>query len=142
MEDLEFLFKKILSDLEGFIQTDEIYREDMKDFNEEIRIQWNIGGILGYQSFKKDHYSYGFGEQIDDWGVHLEMNNEVLAGKFLRCEPFRFSYKGRENGFAITHILGWENEDSDKKASDRSQKTEPFLIAQINPEKGFHPFMF
>ncbi len=142
MEECKILFRKMMEDLDGFIETDEVYQEDMKDFNDEIRIQWNICGTLGYQIFKKDHYSYGFGEQIDDWGVHLDMSNEILAGKFLRCEPFRFSYERAENGFAITHITGWENEASDKKASDRSQKTEPFLVAQINPKKGFHPFMF
>jgi len=140
--EIENLFKKMMDELDGFIETDEVYQEDMKDFNDEIRVQWNICGTLGYQVFKRDHYSYGFGEQIDDWGVHLEMINKILAGKFLRCEPFRFSYERVENGFAITHILGWENEASDTKASDRTQKTEPFLIAQINPKKGFHPFMF
>ena len=142
MEEIEILFRKMMEDLDGFIETDEVYQEDMKDFNDEIRIQWNICGTLGYQIFKRDQYSYEFGDQIDDWGVHLEMVDKILAGKFLRCEPFRFSYERAENGFAITHITGWENEASDTKASDRTKKTEPFLIAQINPKKGFHPFMF
>ena len=142
MEEIEILFRKMMEDLDGFIETDEVYQEDMKDFNDEIRIQWNICGTLGFQIFKKDHYSYGFGEQIDDWGVHLEINNEFLAGKFLRCEPFEFSYGVRENGFEITHTTGWEVEKKDKGKSDRTKQTEPFLIAQINPKKGFHPWMF
>jgi len=141
-EEIEILFKKMMKDLEGCTQTDEIYKEDMKDFEGAIKIQWDICGVLGYQIFKKDHYSYKFGEKIEDWGVYMEMSNEFLVGKFLRCEPFRFSYGVRENGFEVRHITGWEIEDTDKGASDRTQKTEPFLIAQINPEKGFHPWMF
>ena len=140
--EIESLFKKMMSDLDGFIQTDEIYQEDMKDFDGVIKIQWDICGIIGNQTFKKDYYSYKFGELIDDWGIYLEISNAVLASKFLRCEPFRFSYEARKNGFAVTHITSWEIEDTDKGASDRTQKTEPFLIAKINPKKGFHPFMF
>ena len=142
MEELEILFKKMMSDLDGFTKTDKVYQVDMKKFDGEIKIQWNICGILGHQTFKKDYYSYKFGEKIDDWGVYLEISNSFLAGKFLRCEPFRFSYEVRKNGFAVTHITGWKIEDFDKGESDRTKKTEPFLIAQINPEKGFHPWMF
>ena len=142
MEELEILFKEMLEGLDGFIQSDEIYQEDMKDFDGEIKLQWNICGILGYQIFKKDYYAYNYGKEIDDWGVYLEINNEFLAGKFLRCEPFRFSYGAREDGFEITHITGWEVEKKDKGKSDRTKKTEPFLIARINPKQGFHPFTF
>jgi hypothetical protein len=31
-EEIEVLFKQMMSDLEGFTQIDEIYQEDMKDF--------------------------------------------------------------------------------------------------------------
>ncbi|GAH23064.1 unnamed protein product, partial [marine sediment metagenome] len=44
MEEIEILFRKMMEDLDGFFETDEVYREDMKDFNDEIRIQWNICG--------------------------------------------------------------------------------------------------
>jgi UDP-glucose 4-epimerase len=143
MEEIEILFRKMMEDLDGFIETDEVYQEDMKDFDGEISLQWDICGIIGYQIFSKDNYSYKFGEKIDEPGVTLELSDMNLACKFFRCEPFEFTYAAGAGGkFEILHTIGWEVEKKDKGKSDRTKQTEPFLIAQINPKKGFHPFTF
>ena len=39
MKELEILFKEMLEGLDGFIQSDEIYQEDMKNFDGEIKLQ-------------------------------------------------------------------------------------------------------
>ena len=71
-----------MDDLEGFIETDEVYQEDMKDFNDEIRIQWNICGTLGYQinrsigSFENQILSYkSFKPFIDRASYIFKLND-------------------------------------------------------------------
>ena len=83
-EETEILFKKMMEGLEGCTQTDETYQEDMKDFDGEISLQWDICGIIGCQVFSKNNYSYKFGEKIDNPGVTLELNDMDLACKFFR----------------------------------------------------------
>jgi len=142
MEEIEILFRKMMEDLDGFIEGDEVYQEDMKDFDGEISLQWDICGIIGYQIFSKDNYSYKFGEKIDDPGVTLELSDMDLASKFFRCEPFEFTYAAGAGGkFEILHTIGWEVDDTGKK-SKRKKITKPFVTAQVDVTKGFHPFMF
>ena len=140
-EETEILFKKMMKDLEDCTQTDKVYQEDMKNFDGLISLQWDICGIIGYQIFSKDNYSYKFGEKIDDPGVTLEVLDLDLAAKFLRCEPFEFTYASGQGGkFEILHTVGWETVDTEKK-SKRKKISKPFVTAQIDPTKGFHPFM-
>jgi len=141
-EETEILFKKMMEGLENCTQTDEIYQEDMKDFDGEISLQWDICGIIGYQIFSKENYSYKFGEKIDNPGVTLDITDIDLACKFFRCEPFEFTFvPGAGGKFEIMHTLGWEVEDSGKK-NKRKKISKPFVSAQIDVTKGFHPFMF
>lgn len=149
-EDIETLFKKMMSDLEGFTETDEIYQEDMMDFEGLVKLQWIFCGmsdaeadIFGYQIFGKDSYSYKFGEKLDDPSVTFEIVNEEYAKKFLKCEAFEFGYEFLKNKFKITIATGWEIKENDKGKSDRSRKEEkPFLTAKLNPEAKLNPFMF
>ncbi|MHA2392660.1 MAG: 4Fe-4S dicluster domain-containing protein [Promethearchaeota archaeon] len=141
-KDVEVLFKKMMSDLEGFTKTDEIYQEDMKDFDGLIKLQWVMCGMLGYQIFGKDSYSYKFGEKLDDPSVTFEMTDEMLASKFLKCEPFEFSYASIEGGIELSYVEGWKVLENDKGKSDRTKITRPFLTIQINPKAGLHPFVF
>ena len=139
---IEILFKKMMKDLEGCTQTDETYQEDMKNFEGAISLQWNICGIIGYQIFSKDDYSYKFGEKIDYPGVTLELSDLDLAGKFLRCEPFEFTYApGKGGKFEILHTVGWKKADPEK-GTKKAKISKPFVTAQIDVTKGFHPFMF
>jgi len=141
-EETEVLFKKMMEGLIGCPQSDETYQEDMKDFDGEISLQWDICGIIGYQVFSKENYSYKFGERIDNPGVTLELNDMDLACKFFRCEPFEFTYAAGAGGkFEILHTIRWEVDDTGKK-SKRKKITKPFVTAQVDVTKGFHPFMF
>ncbi len=142
-EEIEILFKKMMKDLEDCTKTDKIYQEDMKNFDGVIKLQWNICGVLGYQIFEKDNYSYKFGERLDDPGVTLDIIDKDLAIKFLKCEPFEFTYSPGENGkFEILQTVGWKTVETKKGKKKKEKITKPFLIAQIDPKKGFHPFLF
>ena len=140
-EEIVTLFKKMMKDLEGCPQSDEIYQEDMKNFDGVIKLQWNICGILGYQIFDKDNYSYKYGEKLDDPGVNLDVADLGLAKKFLMCEPFEFAWKfGKEGKMEIMQTLGWKNDDS-TDGNKRIKITKPFLTFQINTTQGLDPFM-
>ncbi|MHA2185182.1 MAG: DUF362 domain-containing protein [Promethearchaeota archaeon] len=141
-EEIEVLFKKMMSDLEGFTQLDEIYKEDMKDFEGLVKLQWLMCGMEGYQIFGKDHYSYKFGEKVDEPSVTFKMDDKKLAKKFLKVEPFEFGYGRIEGGFEITYTEGWEVRETDKGKSDRTKISRPFLTIQINPESGLDLFVF
>ncbi|MHA2129412.1 MAG: indolepyruvate ferredoxin oxidoreductase subunit alpha [Candidatus Hodarchaeales archaeon] len=141
-EDVEILFKKMMKDLEGCAQTDETYQEDMKNFEGVVSLQWNICGIMGYQIFSKDDYSYKFGEKIDNPGVTFELSDLDLAAKFLRCEPFEFTYApGKRGKFEILHTVGWKKTDSEDETK-KTKISKPFVTAQIDVKRGIHPFMF
>lgn len=140
-EEIEILFIKMMKDLEGCPQSDEIYQEDMKNFDGIIKLQWNICGIIGYQIFDRDNYSYKFGEKLDDPGVNVDVVDLVLAKKFLKCEPFKFHSKfGKEGKMEIMQTLGWKKIDTEK-GNERVKITKPFLTIQIDPKKGLDPFM-
>jgi len=83
-EDIGFLFRKWMSDLEEFIKTDEIYQHSMKAYDGVIKVVWNICGMQGYQIFEKYNYSYKFGEILDDPGATFEILDKDLARKFLK----------------------------------------------------------
>lgn len=138
MVEIEKLFKKMIENLEGFTKTDKIYQDDMKNFEGELKVQWNICGVKGYQIFEKDNYSYKFGEEIDTPDVFISINDENLASKFLKCEPFEFSYTINDEGlFEMTHTIGWKIVESEL-GSKREKTSEPFLTAQFNLERGLH----
>ncbi|MHA2283826.1 MAG: indolepyruvate ferredoxin oxidoreductase subunit alpha [Promethearchaeota archaeon] len=140
-EEIEILFKKMMKDLEGCTQTDETYQEDMKNVDGLIKLQWLMCGMVGYQIFGKDSYSYKFGERLEHPSATIETEDKELASKFLNCEPFEFSYASIEGGFEISYVEGWKVMSTDKGKSDRTKITRPFLTIQINPEAGLHLFV-
>lgn len=136
-EEIEILFIKMMKDLEGCPQSDEIYQEDMKNFDGIIKLQWNICGILGYQIFDRDNYSFKFGEKLDDPSVNVTVVDLGLAKKFLMCEPFKFHSKFSEGGkMEIMQTLGWKNIDTEK-GNERVKITKPFLTIQISAHDPF-----
>lgn len=105
--DIEVLLEKMMKDLEGIAQTDEIYRVDMRDLK-KFKMNWKISGVKGYQIFETDNYSYKVGELLDDPDVTISIRDKDLASKFLKCERFDHTETRRYKGHL--HFLqntGW-----------------------------------
>jgi len=138
--ELEKLFNKMM-DLNDFPQTDETYLSDMNRFEGLIEVQWNICGMEGYQIFGKDTYSFKVGEKLDNPDVVIEIKDKDQAIRFLKCEPFDFSYSIDDKGlFEMTENIGWkEIEFLEGKKNERISK--PFLTAQFNLERKIHPLV-
>lgn len=134
------LFKKMMKDYEDIPQKDKIYQVDIKDFG-VLKVQWKICGIDGYQIFKKDKISWKFGEEIEDPDITLTIRNKDLAREFLRGEVFKFTFgAGYKGSFKLYKTLGWKTVDIEK-GKKRSRITKPFLTAQFNKKKKYHPFI-
>lgn len=139
INEIEQLIKKMLLDLEDFAKTDEVYKEDMKDF--PLRVQWKICGFDAYQIFETDNYEYKFGEVLTDPDFLLTIRNEESAIKFLKGEilglryAVRKSYNGR---FKLIQRLGWKTINT-----ENGEKRRPvgkfFLTAKFDKEKEYHP---
>jgi len=138
--EIESLFKKMMKDYEDIPQKDKIYQVDVKDFG-SLKVQWKICGIEGYQIFEKDKIFYSFGERLDEPDVTLTIRNKNLAIEFLKGETFKFTFgAGPKGGFKLYKTLGWKIVDTEK-GKKRSRITKPFLTAQFNKEKKYHPFI-
>ncbi len=61
--------------------SDEKYKE--RFHNKVIKVNWDITGILAYQIFEENKYSYEFGKHIEDADVKLVLNDEDQAKNFL-----------------------------------------------------------
>lgn len=138
--EVEVLFKKMMKDLEGIAQTDEIYQIDMKNVG-VFKVQWKIRGIKGYQIFEVGNYSYKYGQEIDDPDVIIFIRNLDLASKFLRYEHFETSFsRGYKGAFKILHTSAWKIIDTDTGKS-RVRISKPFLTARFNPKKEYNPLI-
>ena len=87
-KELETLFKRMLKEQEEVTKTDQIYIEDIKD--SPLKVQWNTQGVLAYQIFEKDNYSYKFGEKLENPDITLTFNDSEAAKTFLKGEIIDF----------------------------------------------------
>jgi UDP-glucose 4-epimerase len=137
---IESLFKKMLKDDEVIAPGDEIYQKDMKDIG-ELKVQWKICGILGYQIYEKDKISYKFGEKLEKPDISLVIRDSDLAVRFLKRESFEFDYgPGYKGGFRINYTESWKIIETGK-GKKRVRVNKPFVTARFNKEKEYHPFI-
>ncbi|MHA2474120.1 MAG: DUF362 domain-containing protein [Promethearchaeota archaeon] len=140
-EEILILLKKMMKDLEGIAQTDEIYRVDMRDIG-IFKINWKVSGVKGYQIFETNNYSYKVGELIDDPDVTISIRDKDLARRFLKCERVDHTETRRYKGHL--HFLentGWKEVDHPEKGKQRIRTVRPFLIARFNKKKKLKPLV-
>lgn len=140
-EEVKALLREMMEDFDGKYQTDEIYKEDMKEVG-ILKVQYEICGFLGYQIFEIDNYSYKLGEKINEPDITLIIENSDLAARFLRSEHFDTTFgKFHKGTLEILHTAGWEiNETETGKSRDRISV--PFLKVQLNKKKRLNPLTF
>lgn len=143
IEEIEFLFKKMLKDFEEISRNDEIYRRDIKDLGKLI-IQWKICKVYGYQILELDNYSYRFGEKLNDPDITFTWRDPDESIKFLKGETFqgfnRIPLKEYKHMFKYRYIKGWKEADRGRgKRRVRLYKT--VMSARFKKEKPYHPFL-
>ncbi|MHA1489740.1 MAG: DUF362 domain-containing protein [Promethearchaeota archaeon] len=139
-KEIVSLFKKMLKDDEEKAPEDEIYQKDMKDLG-ELKVQWKICGILGYQIYDVDKISYKFGEKLEKPDISLVIRDPDLALRLLKREVFEFDYgPGYKGGFKINYTSGWKIIETGK-GKRRVRINKPFITARFNRDKEYHPFI-
>jgi ferredoxin len=85
---VKMMFNEMLKDMEKYAEIDEDYQEDMKDFN--VKIQWEVGSIKGYQVFQGGKYSFKIDEEIEDPDITLKLKGIDIAKQLLSGESEDF----------------------------------------------------
>ncbi|MHA1883945.1 MAG: DUF362 domain-containing protein [Promethearchaeota archaeon] len=139
-KEVRRLFYKMMSDLEGFTESDKVYRIDMKDI-ESLSVQWKIRGIKGYQVFKKNSYEYKYSEELESPDVTIIIRDLNLASRFLKGDYFDYTMsRGYKGVFKILHTSGWKIIDTPTGKS-RVRISKPFLKARFNEKNDFSPLI-
>jgi UDP-glucose 4-epimerase len=134
MEDLEISFKKMLTD--SVCNTAE-----MKNI-EVFKINWDICGLIGYQIFEKDNYTYKIGENVNDPDVSIKIEDEKLAIPFLKGEPINYGMRYRGKGlFVLAYSVGWLEYDDPEKGKQRERDLRTFISAQFYKTRGRFTFL-
>jgi UDP-glucose 4-epimerase len=136
-EEVKELFIKMMEDLD----LDQIYLEDMKNFDGQFKVQWKLCGIHGYQIFEKDNYTYKFGELIDDPDVTIVIRNKELASSFLKREHVETTFARGYNGlFKINFTQSWKIIDTPTGRS-RVRVSKNYINFRFNKKKDHNVFI-
>jgi len=95
-EEIVSLLKSMLENTD--IKSDEKYQENFKD--RVYKVNWDMDGIYAYQIFEEAHYSYKYGELLEDPDVTLTPTSMKYAKLLLRRDPIDITYaKDADNNF-------------------------------------------
>ena len=136
--ELEKLFKKMLDDVDDLLEVDDILKEDMKDYN--LKIQWVMNGIKGYQIFDNGKYTHKFREELEHPDLKLEFAEYDMSLRFLKGELKEYSYVYYKRKFKLYY--------PDRKETV-NKETGPIIIKYLKHlltaryTKGiiYHPFV-
>ena len=138
-KEIETHFKKMLEDVRLLIeQKEEILINDLKDYN--MKIQWIINDLKGYQIFDNGEYTYTMGEEIKDADLTLEFADDDLTLKFLKQEIGEYSYVYYNRKFKLYYPES--REEIEKETGPVIvQHSKHLLTAYYTKGIVYHPFV-
>jgi len=139
-EEIEQLFKKMMEASGRIVKMSPLYKKDMKDLG-LIKVNWKVAGVLGYQTFELDNYTYKVGENLEDPDISLVIYDEDLGKRFLNGETVKREYAARRDykgKFKWMHIIGFKDIETEK-GMKRQKLTKHFLTAKSYNENFKHP---
>jgi UDP-glucose 4-epimerase len=136
---LKMLFKEMLEDVDLLLeQKDEFLLKDLEDYN--IRIQWCINGIKGYQLFENGNYIHGFGKEIENADLTLNFTDMDLTERFLNNELEEYHYVYYKRKFKL--YFPESRETIERKTGPVIVKNLKLLLtARFTNGKFHHPFI-
>ncbi len=134
-DDLVMAFTRKMKEMEGITQNDAIYQDSIKSFNGRVKVQWDICGIMGYQIFETDKYTYKVGEELESPDLILKIIHKDLAMRFLNGEHLGFKYIPRQHKdykgkFEVIFLHGFK-ETKTEMGVLREPQSKPLLTAHI-----------
>ena len=139
-EEIEQLYKKMMEASGRIAKMSPLYKKDMKDLG-TVKVNWKVAGVLGYQIFELDNYTYKVGENLEDPDISFVIYDEDLGKRFLNGETVKREYAVRRDykgKFKWMHIIGFKDIDTEK-GKRRQKMTKHFLTAKIYNENFKHP---
>ncbi|MHA1106942.1 MAG: indolepyruvate ferredoxin oxidoreductase subunit alpha [Promethearchaeota archaeon] len=137
-QELEILFKKMLEEIDELVEKDEILKKDMENFN--LKIQFRINGIKGYQIFDNGNYIHKYGKEVEQADLTLEFADKDIALKFLRGDVERYQYIYYKRKFRLYIPERIEIIERDT-GPVRIKHLKPFLTAKYTRGIVYHPFV-
>lgn len=133
MKKIANLFQNMMKSVEEISPTDKKFEYDMQDF--DLKIQWDICGVPGYQIFNNGDYSWGFEEKLEDPDLILEITETAVALKFLRGEIEHFVFYYFKDRFVLHYIERWKSVKIDNKILKQKELK---LLLSCYYSKGYH----
>ena len=118
--ELETYFKKMLDEIDELLKVDEVLQKDWK--NNNMKFQWFVNGIKGYQIFENGKYTHKFGEEIKDADLTIEFADEELALRFLKGDLEEHSYVYYKRKFKLYSVESKETIE---------HETGPFIVRHL-----------
>lgn len=142
-KEIGSLFRTMLRDFEGISRNDEIYRRDVEEIG-ELRIQWDICGVSGYQILRLDDYSYMFGEVLADPDITFIWTDPDEAIRFLKGETFsefaHVPHREYRGEFRFGYTAGWDTVDT-TQGTKKERIRKEVMSARFDTERGYHPLL-
>ncbi len=139
-EEIEQLYKKMMEASGRIVKISPIYKRDMKESG-MVKVNWKVAGVLGYQIFELDNYTYKVGENLEDPDISLVIYDEDLGKRFLNGETVRRMYAPRreyKGKFKLMHVIGFKDIETEN-GMRRQKLTKHFLTAKSYNENFKHP---
>ena len=139
-EEIEQLYKKMMEASGRIVKLSPIYKRDMKESG-MVKVNWKVAGVLGYQIFELDNYTYKVGENLEDPDISLVIYDEDLGKRFLNGETVRRMYAPRreyKGKFKLMHVIGFKDIETEN-GMRRQKMTKHFLTAKSYNENFKHP---
>ena len=139
IKEIEPLFKKMLENVSLLIeQKEEILIKDLKDYN--MKIQWVINDLKGYQIFENGEYKYAIGDELEEPDLTLEFVDDDLTLRFLREEIGEYTYTYYKRKFKIYYP---ESREEIEKETDPIivKHLKHLLTARYSKGIFYHPFV-
>ena len=139
-EEIEQLYKKMMEASGRIVKLSPIYKRDMKESG-MVKVNWKVAGVLGYQIFELDNYTYKVGENLEDPDISLVIYDEDLGKRFLNGETVRRMYAPRreyKGKFKLMHVIGFKDIETEN-GMRRQKLTKHFLTAKSYNENFKHP---
>jgi len=142
-EEIVSLFRAMMADFEGISRDDEIYRRDAEEIG-ELKIQWDICGVSGYQILRSDDYAYELGEVLGDPDITFIWEDPDEAIRFLEGESFsefaHVPHRDYRGEFIFRYTAGWDTVD-EGSGPEKERIRKDVMRAEFDPKKGYHPLL-
>ncbi|MCP4762684.1 MAG: 4Fe-4S dicluster domain-containing protein [archaeon] len=133
----KLLLKYILRSKVDF--SDEIYQRDFRNFS--LRVNWDICGFKGYQTFDQKNYSYKYGQTLEEADVTITIDKMDLIVKGLGGENLEAGLdRDSENNLIITNRKGFEIMETEY-GPRRTPIKETILTSVLRDPDNVHPLV-